>query len=176
VHTNQKRFQCERPREKKAVLRERKDALGILLPLPSSVSLSPSCLFLHFFFSFFVPLLFFVLSSLSHSDSGRHALSPSVWEYVSAYLSLRLHVRYRCLPLPLILPTWLYSATTRTVSLHQTCEFDEKRWQKSCKRKIILTLFIHLRTTAFIAKQAFIAKPSISFPSCPSLTYTGAET
>src|SRR6218665_2487468 len=28
VHTNQKRFQCERPREKKAVLRERKDALG----------------------------------------------------------------------------------------------------------------------------------------------------
>src|SRR6218665_2625530 len=26
VHTNQKRFQCERPREKKAVLRERKDA------------------------------------------------------------------------------------------------------------------------------------------------------
>src|SRR6218665_1783595 len=28
VHTNQKRFQCGRPREKKAVLRERKDALG----------------------------------------------------------------------------------------------------------------------------------------------------
>src|SRR6218665_1787674 len=28
VHTNQNRFQCERPREKKAVLRERKDALG----------------------------------------------------------------------------------------------------------------------------------------------------
>jgi len=28
VHTNQKRFQCERPKEKKAVLRERKDALG----------------------------------------------------------------------------------------------------------------------------------------------------
>jgi len=28
VHTNQKRFQCERPREKKAVLRERKEALG----------------------------------------------------------------------------------------------------------------------------------------------------
>src|SRR6218665_474121 len=28
VHTNQKRFQCERPREKKAVLREQKDALG----------------------------------------------------------------------------------------------------------------------------------------------------
>ena len=28
VHTNQKRFQCERPREKRAVLRERKEALG----------------------------------------------------------------------------------------------------------------------------------------------------
>jgi len=28
VHTNQKRCQCERPREKKAVLRERKEALG----------------------------------------------------------------------------------------------------------------------------------------------------
>ena len=28
MHTNQKRFQCERPREKKAVLREQKDALG----------------------------------------------------------------------------------------------------------------------------------------------------
>ena len=28
VHANQKRFQCERPGEKKAVLRERKDALG----------------------------------------------------------------------------------------------------------------------------------------------------
>src|SRR6218665_1121946 len=28
VHTNQKRFQCKRPREKKAVLRERKEALG----------------------------------------------------------------------------------------------------------------------------------------------------
>src|SRR6218665_648933 len=27
VHTNQKRFQCERPREKRAVLRERKEAL-----------------------------------------------------------------------------------------------------------------------------------------------------
>src|SRR6218665_635141 len=27
-HTNQKRFQCERPREKRAVLRERKEALG----------------------------------------------------------------------------------------------------------------------------------------------------
>src|SRR6218665_2198503 len=27
VHTNQKRFQCERPREKIAVLRERKEAL-----------------------------------------------------------------------------------------------------------------------------------------------------
>ena len=26
VHTNQKRFQCERPREKRAVLRERKEA------------------------------------------------------------------------------------------------------------------------------------------------------
>src|SRR6218665_2058385 len=29
VHTNQKRFQCERPREKRAVLRERKEALGL---------------------------------------------------------------------------------------------------------------------------------------------------
>ena len=28
VHTNQKRFQCERAREKRAVLRERKEALG----------------------------------------------------------------------------------------------------------------------------------------------------
>src|SRR6218665_2382719 len=28
VHTNQKRFQCERPREKRAVLRERKEGLG----------------------------------------------------------------------------------------------------------------------------------------------------
>jgi len=28
VHTNQKSFQCERPREKRAVLRERKEALG----------------------------------------------------------------------------------------------------------------------------------------------------
>src|SRR6218665_1855507 len=28
VHTNQKRFQCERPREKRAVLRERKEALA----------------------------------------------------------------------------------------------------------------------------------------------------
>src|SRR6218665_732531 len=28
VHTNQKRFQCERPIEKRAVLRERKEALG----------------------------------------------------------------------------------------------------------------------------------------------------
>src|SRR6218665_15670 len=28
VQTNQKRFQCERPREKSAVLRERKEALG----------------------------------------------------------------------------------------------------------------------------------------------------
>src|SRR6218665_3458030 len=28
VHTNQKRFQCGRPREKRAVLRERKEALG----------------------------------------------------------------------------------------------------------------------------------------------------
>src|SRR6218665_565617 len=28
VHTNQKRFQCEKPREKRAVLRERKEALG----------------------------------------------------------------------------------------------------------------------------------------------------
>src|SRR6218665_2595455 len=31
VHTNQKRFQCERPREKRAVLRERKEALGSLV-------------------------------------------------------------------------------------------------------------------------------------------------
>ena len=29
VHTNQKRFQCESPREKSAVLRERKEALGL---------------------------------------------------------------------------------------------------------------------------------------------------
>src|SRR6218665_2269987 len=29
VHTNQKRFQCERPREKRAVLREQKEALGL---------------------------------------------------------------------------------------------------------------------------------------------------
>ena|SRR6218665_2406903 len=28
VHTNQKRFQCERPREKRAVLRERRETLG----------------------------------------------------------------------------------------------------------------------------------------------------
>jgi len=28
VHTNQKRFQCERPREKSSVLKERKEALG----------------------------------------------------------------------------------------------------------------------------------------------------
>src|SRR6218665_2271330 len=28
VHTNQKRFQCERPREKRTVLREQKEALG----------------------------------------------------------------------------------------------------------------------------------------------------
>src|SRR6218665_4040170 len=28
VHTNQKRFQCKRPREKSAVLRERKEVLG----------------------------------------------------------------------------------------------------------------------------------------------------
>src|SRR6218665_151269 len=28
VHTNQKRFQCERSRKKRAVLRERKEALG----------------------------------------------------------------------------------------------------------------------------------------------------
>src|SRR6218665_1750260 len=28
VHTNQKRFQCERPREKRAVLIERNEALG----------------------------------------------------------------------------------------------------------------------------------------------------
>src|SRR6218665_236906 len=28
VHTNQKRFQCERPREKRAFLSERKEALG----------------------------------------------------------------------------------------------------------------------------------------------------
>jgi len=28
VHTNQKHFQCERPREKSAVLREQKEALG----------------------------------------------------------------------------------------------------------------------------------------------------
>src|SRR6218665_2285419 len=28
VHTSQKRFQCERPREKRAVLRERKEASG----------------------------------------------------------------------------------------------------------------------------------------------------
>ena len=31
VHTNQKRFQCEKPREKRAVLRERKEALGSLV-------------------------------------------------------------------------------------------------------------------------------------------------
>ena len=30
VQTNQKRFQCERPREKRAVLRERKETLGSL--------------------------------------------------------------------------------------------------------------------------------------------------
>src|SRR6218665_225810 len=29
VHTNQKRFQCKRPREKRAILRERKEALGV---------------------------------------------------------------------------------------------------------------------------------------------------
>ena len=28
MHTNQKRFQCQRPREKRAILRERKEALG----------------------------------------------------------------------------------------------------------------------------------------------------
>src|SRR6218665_2703418 len=28
LHTNQKRFQCKRPREKRAVLRERKEAIG----------------------------------------------------------------------------------------------------------------------------------------------------
>jgi len=28
VQTNQKRFQCKRPREKRAALRERKEALG----------------------------------------------------------------------------------------------------------------------------------------------------
>src|SRR6218665_2561906 len=28
VNTNQKRFQCERPRERRAVLRERKEGLG----------------------------------------------------------------------------------------------------------------------------------------------------
>ena len=28
VHANQKRLQCERPRQKRAVLRERKEALG----------------------------------------------------------------------------------------------------------------------------------------------------
>ena len=28
MRTNQKRFQCERPQEKRAVLRERKEALG----------------------------------------------------------------------------------------------------------------------------------------------------
>ena len=27
-HTNQERFQCERPRDKRAVLRERKEAFG----------------------------------------------------------------------------------------------------------------------------------------------------
>ena len=31
VHINQKRFQCERPKEKRAVLRERKEALGLNL-------------------------------------------------------------------------------------------------------------------------------------------------
>ena len=30
VHTNQKRFQCERPSEKRAVLKERKEALNWL--------------------------------------------------------------------------------------------------------------------------------------------------
>ena len=40
VHTNQKRFQCERPREKRAVLRERKEALG------SPVNKVDLCIFL----------------------------------------------------------------------------------------------------------------------------------
>jgi len=31
VHANQKRFQCEIPRQKRAVLRERKEALGLLV-------------------------------------------------------------------------------------------------------------------------------------------------
>jgi len=31
VHANQKRFQCKRPREKRAVLREQKEALGSLV-------------------------------------------------------------------------------------------------------------------------------------------------
>ena len=35
VHTNQKRFQCERPREKRAVLRKRKEALGSPVDCPS---------------------------------------------------------------------------------------------------------------------------------------------
>ena len=31
VHANQKRFQCKRPKEKRAVLREQKEALGSLV-------------------------------------------------------------------------------------------------------------------------------------------------
>ena len=80
VHTNQKRFQCERPREKKAVLRERKDALGILPPslrlslsLPRvffSISSFPSLY--PFSFLFFHPcltLILVVMLSLPLSES-----------------------------------------------------------------------------------------------------------
>src|SRR6218665_1646855 len=64
VHTNQKRFQCERPREKRAVLRDRKEALGSpvnkvdrvyrrkeLVGLPSSIPISTSSSFPHSFYS-----------------------------------------------------------------------------------------------------------------------------
>jgi len=39
VHTNQKRFQCERPKEKRAVLRERKEARGTSCTEPHRINI-----------------------------------------------------------------------------------------------------------------------------------------
>src|SRR6218665_432908 len=45
VHTNQKRFQCERPREKRAVLRERKEALGSPVNKEACMCVCSLCLY-----------------------------------------------------------------------------------------------------------------------------------
>src|SRR6218665_1875341 len=48
VHTNQKRFQCKRPREKRVVLRERKEALGGCVRVYFGACVTV-CVFIHSF-------------------------------------------------------------------------------------------------------------------------------